>query len=113
MSDDDKIIGWIYGDIKTPPFSDAARSEAGHLLRSLQKGQMLEMPDSRPMPSIGPRCHELRINDAQTNKTWRIVYRIDSDVILIVDVFRKKTKKPRSTLLNPVRSALKPMTLSR
>ena len=49
------------------------------------------MPQSRSMPSIGKRCHELRINDAE--KTWRIVYRIDFDAIVIMDVFAKKTNK--------------------
>jgi phage-related protein len=43
------------------------------------------------MPSIGPRCHELRINDER--KTWRIVYRLDDDAIVILDVFDKKTQK--------------------
>lgn len=49
------------------------------------------MPHSRPMPSIGKRCHELRINDKK--KAWRIVYRIDSDTIIIADVFEKRTEK--------------------
>jgi phage-related protein len=52
---------------------------------------MLSMPHSRPMPSIGPRCHELRINDA--DGTWRIIYRIDRDAIVIAEVFAKKTQK--------------------
>ncbi len=47
------------------------------------------MPHSRPMPSIGPRCHELRIQDQ--SKTWRIVYRRDSDAIVIAEVFAKTT----------------------
>jgi phage-related protein len=41
------------------------------------------------MPSIGPRCHELRIVDETA--TWRVVYRIDVDAIVIADVFSKKT----------------------
>ena len=41
------------------------------------------------MPSIGPRCHELRTND--TTGTWRIISRIDSDAIVIVEVFEKTT----------------------
>lgn len=49
------------------------------------------MPHSRSMPSIGPRCHELRINDA--GAWWRIVYRIDPDAIVIVEVFSKRTPK--------------------
>jgi phage-related protein len=49
------------------------------------------MPHSRPMPSIGPRCHELRIGDA--GKTWRLVYRVDTDAIVVVDVFQKATQQ--------------------
>ena len=49
------------------------------------------MPHSRPMPSIGKGCHELRINDV--DGTWRIVYRIDTDAILILEVFDKKTNR--------------------
>ena len=37
------------------------------------------MPQSRPMPSIGRRCHELRITDGDL--IWRIVYRVDSDAM--------------------------------
>ncbi|HEY7554559.1 MAG TPA: type II toxin-antitoxin system RelE/ParE family toxin [Candidatus Binatia bacterium] len=47
------------------------------------------MPHSRPLPSIGPHCHELRNNDQRA--TWRIVYRIDSDAIVILEVFSKKS----------------------
>lgn len=49
------------------------------------------MPHSRPMPSIGSRCHELRIVDA--GKSWRIVYRLDADAVVIADVFRKTTQR--------------------
>ena len=42
------------------------------------------------MPAIGRRCHELRIQDE--NKVWRIVYRIDHDAVLILDVFAKKDR---------------------
>jgi phage-related protein len=41
------------------------------------------------MPVIGPRCHELRIPDEDV--TWRIMYRVDSDAVIIADVFAKKT----------------------
>lgn len=47
------------------------------------------MPHSRPMPAIGKRCHELRIPDRQAN--WRIVYRVDADAVVILEVFAKKT----------------------
>ncbi len=86
---EEKPLVWLRGEIKTPPFSKFARIEAGVLLRQLQLGTKLSLPHSRPMPSIGARCHELRINDEYT--TWRIVYRIDPDAILILEVFAKKT----------------------
>ena len=43
------------------------------------------------MPSIGPRCHELRVRDEDQN--WHIIYRIDTDVIAIVAVFAKETRQ--------------------
>ena len=97
MSPEDKPLVWMHGAIQSPPFSESARIEAGYLLRQLQKGVVLSLPQSRPMPSIGTQCHELRINDE--NLTWRIIYRIYTDAILILEVFEKKTNKtPRSVI---------------
>jgi len=97
MSPNDKPLVWLHGEIRTPPFSKQARLEAGYLLRLLQKGELLSLPHSRPMPSIGARCHELRVNDR--GQTWRIVYRIDFDAIVILEVFAKKTgKTPRQVI---------------
>jgi outer membrane protein insertion porin family len=50
------------------------------------------------MPSIGKRCHELRVNDE--NITWRIIYRIDIDAIIIIDMFSKKTSKTPKTVID-------------
>ena len=97
MSSKDKPLVWLHGEVKTPPFSTAARVEAGILLRRLQKGEQLSLPNSRPMPSIAPRCHELRINDENT--IWRIVYGIDPDAIIILDVFKKKTNKTLNRII--------------
>ncbi len=85
----DKPLVWLHGEVRTPPFSGAARIEAGYLLRRLQRGERLGLPQSRPMPDIGPRCHELRIQDADV--VWRLVYRIDPDAIVLADIFSKKT----------------------
>jgi len=88
---------WLHGEIKSPPFSTSARVEAGLLLRRLQRGEKLSMPQSRPMPNVGPRCHELRIQDAEA--TWRIVYRLDTDAIVIAEVFSKKARTtPRQVI---------------
>ncbi len=85
-----KSLMVLRGEIKTPPMSEAARREAGYLLRRLQQGENLGLPHSRPMPDIASRCHELRVNDA--NKTWRLIYRIDQDAVVVVEVFEKKTR---------------------
>jgi len=91
MSEDHKPIIWLHGEVKTPPFSSQARIKAGFLLRRLQRGELLEMPVSRPMPSIGKNCHELRISDKE--KIWRIIYYLDEDGIIILEVFVKKSQK--------------------
>ena len=97
MSPLDKPLVWLHGEVKSPPFTSSARLEAGFLLRLLQRSDSIGMPHSRPMPPIGRRCHELRIVDE--NSTWRIVYRIDEDAILILEVFAKKTAKtPKSVV---------------
>jgi hypothetical protein len=62
---DGKPLVWLEREIKTPPFSREGRLEAGALLRRLQQGENIGLPHSRPMPSIGPRCHELRVRDEE------------------------------------------------
>jgi phage-related protein len=91
VSPRDKPLVWLHGEVRTPPFSKMARIEAGHLLRLLQRGFSLSLPHSRPMPSIGNRCHELRILDEGV--TWRIVHRLDDDAVVILEVFAKKSRK--------------------
>lgn len=67
------------------------------MLRRLQRGELIAMPHSRPMPDIGLRCYELRIDD--TGVTWRIVYRIYPDAIVILEVFSKKSRAtPRAVI---------------
>ena len=104
MSPKDKPLAWLHGVVTTPPLTDSARIEAGYLLRRLQKGEMLSMPYSRPMSSIGVRCHELRINDE--NATWRIIYRIDEDAIVILEVFSKKTNQTPKYIIDTCKKRL-------
>ncbi|MFN7528346.1 MAG: type II toxin-antitoxin system RelE/ParE family toxin, partial [Dolichospermum sp.] len=98
MDENDKPLIWLHGEIKTPPFSQEARIETGILLRRLQQGESLGMPHSKPMSSIGKHCYELRIRDA--DKNWRIIYRIDDDAILILEVFNKTTRTTPSTVID-------------
>jgi phage-related protein len=88
-----KPVIWVRGEVKTPPFSEEARFEAGLLLRQLQNGELLSMPQSRPMPTIGAGCHELRIKDRGAD--WRIFYHLATDAVVVLGVEKKTT--PRMT----------------
>ncbi|MBC7527816.1 MAG: type II toxin-antitoxin system RelE/ParE family toxin, partial [Chthonomonadaceae bacterium] len=90
MDDMNKILVWLHGEVQTPPFSSDARIETGFLLRRLQQGEMLSLPVSRPMPTIGVGCHELRVQDRDVS--WRLIYCIDADAIIVLEVFEKKTQ---------------------
>jgi phage-related protein len=74
--------------VEGPTLAD--RVAAGFLLRRLQRGESLGLPHSRPMPTIGPGCHELRIVDGMVS--WRIMYHIATDAVVILDVFKKQTQ---------------------
>jgi phage-related protein len=105
VSPKDKPLVWLHGEVKSPPLSAAARLEAGFLLRQLQQGVRLGMPHSRAMPTMGIRCHELRINDATL--TWRIVYRADPDAVVIAEVFSKSTQRTPQSVITNCRRRLK------
>ena len=105
MSPKDKPLVWLHGELKTPPLSREARIEAGFLLRRVQRGESLGLPHSRPMPRIGARCHELRVPDS--NATWRIVYRIDDDAIVLLEVFSKKTQKTPQHVITACKKRIK------
>jgi phage-related protein len=99
-----KPLIWLRGEVRSPPFSESARNEAGKLLRALQTGMLLSFPHSRPMPSIGARCHELRIIDE--DKSWRIVYRLDVDAVVIAAVFNKTTRETPGHIIETCRRRL-------
>jgi phage-related protein len=103
----DKPLLLLHTCIKTPPFSEFARRKAGFLLRMLQQGESLGMPDSRAMPGIGVRCHELRVIDPVSQVTWRIIYRIDGNYIVIAEVFAKKTQRTPAEIVWRCKARLK------
>jgi phage-related protein len=104
MAPGSKPIVWLAGEIKTPPFGVAARREAGFLLRMIQDGESVGMPRSRPMPSIGLRCHELRIRDE--DHSWRVIYCVEAMAILILDVFAKTTRTTPKPVVDACRRRL-------
>ena len=100
-----KALVILSGEIKTPPLSRVARREIGYLIRQLQHGLTLEMPHSRPMPAIGARCHELRVNDS--GRSWRVIYRTDPEVILVLALVGKKTATTPPRVIERSKSLLR------
>jgi phage-related protein len=70
-----------------------------------QCGETLGLPLCRRMPVIGPRCHELRINDAAA--TFRIIYRADPDAVIILEVFSKKTQQTPRMIIEACKHRLR------
>jgi phage-related protein len=97
-----KPLLWLHGEVKTPPFSRMGRLEAGFLLRRLQRGEHLSLPASRPMREIGARCHELRVVDEDA--TWRILYHVSDDAVVILEVFSKKTRTTPKQVLDSAKA---------
>jgi phage-related protein len=102
-----KHLIWLPTEIKTPPFYRSVRIEVGFLLQQLLNGELPTLPMSKPMSSIGDRCHELRVNDLNNNKNWRVVYRIDDNAVLILEVFAKTTKKTPDLIIDRCQKRLR------
>ena len=105
MGKQGKPLVWLHGEVKTPPFSAAARIEAGVLIRRLQEGDKISLPHARPMPGIGRGCYELRIPDE--NRTWRIVYYVDTLAVAILEVFAKTTNQTPQAVIEVCKTRLK------
>ena len=100
-----KPLVWLHGEVKTPPFTLEGRQEAGMLLRLLQEGERLGMPQAEPLTDVGPRCGALRVRDAEHN--WRIMYRIDADAVLVLEVYPKNTRKIPDEVMKRCKQRLK------
>jgi phage-related protein len=105
MSPLHKEMIWLDGEPKTPPIPSEVRIEVGYLFRLVQAGISLSLPQSKPMPTIGKNCHELRINDS--SGIWRFFYFIDSDAIVSIGFFCKKTAKTPKREIELCKSRLK------
>ena len=100
-----KPLIWLHGEVKTPPFTAKGRQEAGMLLRLLQEGEKLGTPLVEALPDVGTRCGAVRVRDSEHN--WRIMYRIDPDAVLILDVYPKKTRSIPNEVIRRCKERLK------
>jgi len=100
-----KPLRLLHGQIKSPPVSQAARREIGFLIRQLQEGLSLGMPASRQMPSIESGCHELRVTDE--GHEWRLIYSVEPDAILVLEIFKKTTKQTPKRVVEACRKRVR------
>jgi phage-related protein len=81
-----QFIGSCLDDLKK--FPDEPRRAVGHELWQVQRGLMPR--DFKPMKSIGPGCHEIRIH---VEGEWRVIYVATFDkAVHVLHVFRKKSQ---------------------
>jgi phage-related protein len=92
------------GDRKPSPFNRGEK-RSGVSYSSVTTWQFASLPESRPMPSIGQRCHEFRISDVSA--TWRIVYRIDPDALVLLEIFAKKTQKTPMSVIETCKKRIR------
>jgi phage-related protein len=74
------------------------------LLRLLQQGETLSMPHAEALPDLGAHCGALRVRDGEHN--WRIMYRVDGDALVILEVYAKKTRKIPQEVMDRCRKRL-------
>ena len=87
-------------------FSEAARARLGRELFRLQIGEALQMPTSRPMPSVAIGAAELRVRDE--SGTYRVFYYVASARgILVFHAFAKKTRNTPPLEIELARKRLK------
>lgn len=75
------------------------------LLRLLQEGERLGMPQSEPLSDVCPTCGALRVRDGEGN--WRIMYRIDPDAVVVLEVYSKKTSRIPQAVIDRCKRRIK------
>jgi phage-related protein len=88
-----KLVEWLGDSLaRLREFPREAMREAGHQLERVQDGR--EPKDWKPMPSVGPGVHELRI---RARGAFRVIYVAKwAEAIYVLHAFQKKS---RSTAL--------------
>lgn len=70
---------------------EEVRGDLADAIARLERGLILSMPFSRPMPSIGPGAHELRLTHG--SGTYRVFYALRSGTIYLLGAFKKKAQE--------------------
>lgn len=82
------------------------RGELADAIARLERGLLLSMPLSRPMPSIGPGVHELRFRDRAG--IYRVVYWIaGAGRLWLLHAFKKKTQQTPPSAIETAKERLR------
>jgi phage-related protein len=82
------------------------REDLADAVARLEEGHKLAMPLSRPMPSIGPGVHELRLRDR--SGVYRVIYvLVRASDIYLVHAFKKTSQKTAKRDIDLARSRIK------
>jgi phage-related protein len=100
-------LAWVGTTLDTiRAFPPEVRQVAGHELRRIQAG--LVPRDWKPMPSVGPGVHELRL---RLNGAYRILYVAKfEEAIYVLHAFEKRTRRTAELDLSLARRRLAALT---
>jgi len=97
---------FAFVEIKSPPMGTSARRKTGLFLRQLQEGEELPKGAFTSMRGIGKRCYELYIDDAEKGCSWRVVYHVGREAIVVLDCFKKKSEETPQRYIERCRKRL-------
>lgn len=98
-----QVIWHSTARIEIKKFTKEVKHELGYLIYRLQKGDILNMPLSKPIPAVGSGVSELRFKGS--DGAYRVFYYLKSkEGILIIHCFKKKSQK---TPLREIRQGMK------
>ncbi len=86
-------------------FPEDVKGELADAIARLELGNMLSMPLSRPMPSIGKGVHEFRFRDR--SGIYRVIYYLaGAGIIYLLHAFGKKTRQTSQMNIDVARRRL-------
>jgi phage-related protein len=81
------------------------RARRGRLSAAAASGWRDSVDASFAADALGAGCHELRIVDRDS--TWRIVYFVEREAVVILEVFSKKTRETPKQVIETCKSRLR------
>jgi len=95
-------------DRELAQWPEEIRGDLADAVARLERGQILAMPLSRPMPSAGSAIHELRFRDR--TGIYRLLYWLPGGgVVYLLHAFKKTSRKTPRRAVETARKRLRRM----